>query len=263
MVNSYINCVKWYHRKTQLKLIHYYIAPSLSPVRFQNKEDFTIFFCFAQMYLTFRMQQDGAIVSLSQSPHAHTHTCVLPPRCSRAWAERSTSTLRSELSLISTTSSPRRHIHLRVSLRPCPFFSVSPTLMSLSHPHSLISHSPLLSPLNKPPPPPPPSFYSSWCHMSSSFPSPSSSSSVSLRLGASHAFRAPLFPPSLFYSCPLSLFYSPCVSRTERGKRGRAVTWPENKASWLEQLRCRGPCDREDAYIWWFVYRVMHHVAFL
>lgn len=195
--------------------------------------------------------------NVSQYPKNVSH-CIFTPCCSRAYAECSwerhcNSPLSSELSLIFTysPSSPLtalKGLHLPVSLCPS-LFSLSLPLWCLCH----ILTASFLS-LSRPSFPPPPSIpspfsipsHSSWCHRSSS---PSLSSSVSLH------FPAPLFLLLSFFFYSLPLTHPACHEQSKA--EGTEPSHDRNKASWLELLWRQRRCDREDAYLWWFVYLVM------
>lgn len=120
--------------------------------------------------------------------------------------------------------------------------------MSLSHPHSLISLSPLIS-------------YSFSC---SSF---LSTFLILFCIASSQCpslFLCSFVSSSLFF-CPCSLTHLACHEQSKA--EGQCCHMTRNKASWLEQLdcvvQCQRLCDREDVYLWWFVYFIMWLVAFL
>lgn len=154
----------------------------------------------------------------------------------------------------------QRHLSKACYLSPCFIllildFSFFPSLMSSSHPRSLISLLLLLPRLYLLPPSISSLFssYFAWCHRSSFSPSPSFPSFKSLHLGLSRSF----FLLLLFLLSLLSFSYSPCLSRTQQG-RGTLPSRDQDGGAWLEQLghvvHCQRQSDREDVYLWWFVY---------
>lgn len=149
--------------------------------------------------------------------------------------EACNSPLSSELSLTFTT--PFHFLPLFFTARSQrhptqpPVFSVSPSLMSPSHPH--------FSPL-------PPFSHNLSPHLFLFLTvSPSLSSSLSILF----------FFFSLYLVCPLHITHPACHEQS-RG-RGTVMSHDRIKAFWLEQLQGQRQCDREDAYLWGFVYLVM------